>query len=113
MPSQVGFLAAFAGGVLSALLIQDSKVAPIALLTSNSVGVTWTVCWWLVNYCPGNLVARAMSWLPCRLVARVSSPDLQQTACGRRSAASLLPHQEQHACMELPMTGRCCCTALQ
>ncbi len=67
---QVGFLAAFGGGILSALLIQDPKRAPLALLSSNAVGVTWTLCWWAVNYCPGNLVARALAALPCRALAK-------------------------------------------
>ena len=67
----MGFLAAFGGGILSALLLQDPKRAPIALLSSNAVGVTWTLCWWAVNYFPSNLVSRALALLPCRALAKV------------------------------------------
>ena len=67
---QVGLLAAFGGGILSSLLLQDPKRAPIALLASNSVGVIWTACWWLVNYLPGGLVARLLRLRPFKLVAK-------------------------------------------
>jgi len=30
----------------------------MALFASNQVGVIWTVCWWLVAYCPGGYVDR-------------------------------------------------------
>ena len=66
----MGLLAAFGGGILSSLLLQDPKRAPIALLASNSVGVTWTVCWWLVNYLPGGLVAKLLRLRPFKLVAK-------------------------------------------
>lgn len=67
---QVGLLAAFGGGILSSLLLQDPKRAPIALLASNSVGVIWTACWWLVNYLPGGLVAKLLRLRPFKLVAK-------------------------------------------
>jgi hypothetical protein len=69
---QVGALAAFGGGILSALLIQDPKRAAIPLLSSNTVGVTWTVCWWLVNYFPGNLVSSIISFLPIKIITKVT-----------------------------------------
>lgn len=68
---QVGALAAFGGGILTALLIQDPKRAPIPLLSSNTVGVIWTICWWLINYFPGNLVAKMFSAAPFRISAKV------------------------------------------
>lgn len=37
---------------------QDPKRAPIALFASNAVGIVWTICWWLVAYCPGGYVER-------------------------------------------------------
>ncbi|EIE21233.1 hypothetical protein COCSUDRAFT_30355 [Coccomyxa subellipsoidea C-169] len=67
----IGALAAFGGGILTALLIQDPKRAPIPLLSSNTVGVIWTVCWWLVNYFPGNYVAKILSLAPFRTSAKV------------------------------------------
>ncbi|KAK9901979.1 hypothetical protein WJX75_000130 [Coccomyxa subellipsoidea] len=67
----VGALAAFGGGILTALLIQDPKRAPIPLLSSNTVGVIWTICWWLINYFPGNLVAKMFSVAPFRISAKV------------------------------------------
>lgn len=66
----MGLLAAFGGGILSSLLLQDPKRAPIALLASNSVGVIWTACWWLVNYLPGGLVAKLLRLRPFKLVAK-------------------------------------------
>lgn len=68
---QVGALAAFGGGILTALLIQDPKRAPIPLLSSNTVGLTWTICWWLINYFPGNLAARVLSLPPLKISAKV------------------------------------------
>ncbi|BDA51041.1 probable trimeric intracellular cation channel type B [Coccomyxa sp. Obi] len=67
----VGALAAFGGGILTALLIQDPKRAPIPLLTSNTVGLTWTISWWLINYFPGNLAARLLSFPPLKISAKV------------------------------------------
>ncbi|KAK9840818.1 hypothetical protein WJX81_006890 [Elliptochloris bilobata] len=66
----VGLIAAFGGGILSSLLLQDPKRAPIALLESNSIGIIWTACWWLVNYLPGGLVAKLLSLRPCKLAAK-------------------------------------------
>ena len=68
---QTGFLAAFGGGLLSAFLLQDPKKFGISLFTDNTLGVTWTVCWWLINYCPADLVNTVHSYLPVRVVTKV------------------------------------------
>ena len=44
--------AAFGGGTVTALVIGDRKVAPLAILSSNEIAVFWTVAWWLLNYSP-------------------------------------------------------------
>ncbi len=69
--AQVGLAAAFGGGIITSLLIQDPKQAPIALFSHNVVGVTWTVCWWLVNYFPFNLVGRIVLFFPVRILLKV------------------------------------------
>ncbi|KAK9804406.1 hypothetical protein WJX72_011360 [[Myrmecia] bisecta] len=68
----VGLLAAFGGGVVSALLLQDPAKAPIALFADNKVGVIWTTCWWLITFFPYNLVERTHQLLPVRLVTKAS-----------------------------------------
>ena len=68
---QTGFLAAFGGGLLSAFLLQDPKKFGISLFTDNTLGVTWTICWWLINYCPYDAVNRVHSFLPVRVVTKV------------------------------------------
>jgi MFS-type transporter involved in bile tolerance (Atg22 family) len=62
---QTGFLAAFGGGVLSAWLLQK----PVALFTDNVIGVTWTACWWAINYFPYARELHAL--LPIRLTTKV------------------------------------------
>ena len=68
---QTGFLAAFGGGLLSAFLLQDPQKFGISLFTDNTLGVTWTLCWWLINYCPLDAVNRVHSFLPVRIVTKV------------------------------------------
>ncbi len=94
---QVGALAAFGGGILTALLIQDPKRAPIPFLTSNTVGLTWTICWWLINYFPGNLAAKAFSFPPLRITAKVrldSNTSALFSICVHLGFACML-----HACL--------------
>lgn len=69
--AQVGVSAAFGGGILSSLLLQDPVQAPIALFAADSVGWIWTTCWWLMNYFPFGLIASLHSLLPVRLVSKV------------------------------------------
>ncbi|DBA94266.1 TPA: hypothetical protein ACH3X1_001883 [Trebouxia sp. C0004] len=68
---QIGLFAAFGGGIVSSLLLQDPVSAPIALFHSNYLGLVWTTCWWLMNYCPKDLVASAHGLLPVRLVTKI------------------------------------------
>ena len=37
------------------------------------VGITWTVCWWLINYSPYDLAAQVHNMLPVRMVTKVRS----------------------------------------
>ena len=69
-PRQTGLLAAFGGGLISAFLLQDPQKFGISLFTDNSVGVTWTLCWWLINYCPADLVNTIHNFLPVRVVTK-------------------------------------------
>lgn len=64
---QVGLLAAFGGGLITAVILNQ----PIPLFASNTLGITWTVCWWLANYAPGNIISAALSWTVCRIPAKV------------------------------------------
>ena len=82
----VGILSGYGGGVLTCLLImvrvpavcrppqsggtiaqpphccalrlQEPKVASMALLSSNQIGIIYTLSWWAMNYFPLDLVAR-------------------------------------------------------
>lgn len=36
------------------------------------MGITWTLCWWGMNYSPGDVVNRVHSLLPVRMVTKVS-----------------------------------------
>lgn len=67
----MSFIAAFGGGVVSALLLCDRHVAPNPLFTSNTLGVIWTACWWAVNYFPGDLVFTVQQFLPIRMATRI------------------------------------------
>ena len=71
---QVGLFGAFGGGLLSAFLLQDSKRFGIALFAENYMGLTWTACWWLINYSPFDVVYRVHGFLPVRMVSKVR-PD--------------------------------------
>ena len=73
---QIGLFAAFGGGIVSSLLLQDPVSAPIALFHSNYLGIVWTLCWWLMNYCPKDLVASVHGLLPVRLLTKVLTPDI-------------------------------------
>lgn len=64
---QVGLLAAFGGGLLTAIILN----VPIPLFSSNTLGITWTICWWLANYSPGNIVGKILALAPVRIPAKV------------------------------------------
>lgn len=68
---QIGVCAAFGGGIVSSLLLQDPVQAPIALFSSNYLGIVWSVCWWLINYCPGDVVASTHALLPFKMLTKV------------------------------------------
>ena len=44
---------------------------PIPLFSSNTLGITWTICWWLANYSPGNIVGKILALAPVRIPAKV------------------------------------------
>ena len=67
---------------MNSLLIPHSVTL---VLQANSVGITWTLCWWAINYSPGGVVARLHSQLPVRMVTKVrlTSPAKDLVAmCG-------------------------------
>ena len=64
---KVGLLAAFGGGLITAIILN----VPIPLFASNTLGITWTICWWLANYSPGGVVARILKLAPVRIPAKV------------------------------------------
>lgn len=68
---KIGLFAAFGGGIISSLLLQDPVRAPIALFSSNYLGLVWTTCWWLMNYCPSDLVAHVHGFLPVTSATKV------------------------------------------
>lgn len=73
---QVGLLGAFGGGLLTAFILQDSKNFPIALFADNDMGLTWTVCWWLINYSPFDAVFLIHDFLPIKMVTKARFPPL-------------------------------------
>ncbi|KAL6750635.1 hypothetical protein V8C86DRAFT_2802170 [Haematococcus lacustris] len=48
----LAWLAGYAGGLVSSLLMMTPAVAPISLFASNKAVLVWTACWWLANYSP-------------------------------------------------------------
>ncbi|KAL3159054.1 hypothetical protein ABBQ32_011052 [Trebouxia sp. C0010 RCD-2024] len=67
----IGICAAFGGGIVSSLLLQDPVQAPIAFFSSNYLGIVWSICWWLINYCPGDIVASTHALLPFKMLTKV------------------------------------------
>uniref|UniRef100_A0A383VCK9 Uncharacterized protein n=1 Tax=Tetradesmus obliquus TaxID=3088 RepID=A0A383VCK9_TETOB len=55
------FLWGNGGGVVSALLLMAPQHAKLSFFATNEVLGIWTVCWWLVNYCPGGLVYNVLN----------------------------------------------------
>ncbi|KAK2078043.1 hypothetical protein QBZ16_003911 [Prototheca wickerhamii] len=51
-----GFIISFGGGTLSALLIQDPEHVPPIWFAGDMVMIIWGLCWWALNYSPGNIV---------------------------------------------------------
>lgn len=66
-----GFLGAFGGGILSALVLQQPQRAGVALFEDNIVGIVWTLCWWGIMYSPGDVVNSVHSLLPVRMLTKV------------------------------------------
>lgn len=66
----ISFLAAFGGGTLTALLIQDPLKAANVLFTNNKLAIWWTLCWWSINYFPKDIISKLHSALPIRIITR-------------------------------------------
>lgn len=79
-----GFLGAFGGGTLSALMLQGIPGASVALFDANMVGVTWTVSWWLMNYSPNNFGWRIHNLLPVRIVTKMGMNMLRAGVIAQR-----------------------------
>lgn len=61
------------------------------------IGITWTLCWWLINYSPYNLVAQVHNLLPVRMVSKVRGASQRQ---GAASCADL--HAEMNVSVSKP-----------
>lgn len=68
---QVGLFAAVGGGIVSGYLLQDPKLAPNPIFTSNAIVGIWTLCWWGVNYFPGDVVSTIAALLPFKVICKV------------------------------------------
>lgn len=75
---------------MSSLLLQDPVSAPIALFHSNYLGMVWTVCWWLMNYFPQDLVASLHTLLPFRIISKVCLNILRAGLIASRVDLSVL-----------------------
>ena len=70
---KIGLLAAFGGGILTALLLQDPAGSPIGLLADNAVGVAYTLAWWGLLYAPApvrSALRALVTFPPTRAAAR-------------------------------------------
>ncbi|KAL4459047.1 hypothetical protein ABPG75_013912 [Micractinium tetrahymenae] len=90
----LGFTAAYGGGTLSALLLQNPGAAAVGLFSKNQLGVVYTLVWWTQDYLPGGLLRRAYAGLPpLRSAAKLCSAILRATTVVQRvnAAAKLHP----------------------
>jgi hypothetical protein len=55
------------GPLIFHVLKQRPDREPISLLANNSMVVTFTVCWWLVNYAPYRLPYRVLQLWPVKV----------------------------------------------
>ena len=64
--------AAFGGGTITALVIGDRKVAPLAIFASNDVAIIWTAAWWLLNYSPLSSISLTFleGFLPLKVACK-------------------------------------------
>ena len=94
--TQIGLLAAFGGGIVTALLLQDPATAPIALLADNAVGVCYTAAWWALLYSPApfrSSLRSALALPPVRALGR---------ACTNALRAGLVVARVDAACRRFP-----------
>eukprot|EP00195_Chlamydomonas_chlamydogama_P006970 CAMPEP_0202890708 /NCGR_PEP_ID=MMETSP1392-20130828/1028_1 /ASSEMBLY_ACC=CAM_ASM_000868 /TAXON_ID=225041 /ORGANISM="Chlamydomonas chlamydogama, Strain SAG 11-48b" /LENGTH=362 /DNA_ID=CAMNT_0049574327 /DNA_START=64 /DNA_END=1152 /DNA_ORIENTATION=- len=66
----ITFLGGFGGGIASALVIMNPAKASISLLSSNTLGFTWTLCWWLMTYFPYNIPNKLHSFWPVKMITK-------------------------------------------
>lgn len=79
-PTQIGLLAAFGGGIVTALLLQDPATAPIALLADNAVGLSYTAAWYGLLYAPSPVrssLHALLTFTPTRALARACMNTLR------------------------------------
>lgn len=85
----ITFTAAFGGGVLSAILLNDPATPP-ALFASNDVGVIFTAVWWLVNYSPArSVVTSVLARPPVAATARAALNALRAALVASRVDAAV------------------------
>lgn len=66
----VGLFGAFGGGLLTAFLFQDPQRFGIALFADNTMGLTWTLCWWLMNYSPFDIAYKVHDILLVKMTTK-------------------------------------------
>ncbi|GAQ88937.1 hypothetical protein KFL_004710060 [Klebsormidium nitens] len=69
----MAFCAGFGGGTLSSLFLAELPV----WLQYDFILVIFSVCWYLMIYCPGDLVFKLYNNLPARAACRVASSVLK------------------------------------
>ncbi|KAL4431927.1 hypothetical protein ABPG77_000194 [Micractinium sp. CCAP 211/92] len=89
----LGFTAAYGGGTLSALLLQNPGAASVALFSKNEVGLVYTLVWWAHSYLPRGLPRRAYGASPVlRCAAQLCRAVLRATTIVQRVNAAARLH---------------------
>jgi len=96
LPIQLALLAAFGGGIVTALLIQDPVAAPIALFADNDVGLAFTAAWWGLLYSPPPLAR------PLRAAMAAPAGRAAARACTNALRAGLVTSRVDLAVRKFP-----------
>lgn len=89
----VCYLAAFGGGLLTAMLMMDRQQASIALFSKDAIGLSFTLTWWAYYYLPAGLGPRVAALPPVRSSAKVARAILRANQIVQRvnAAVKLFP----------------------
>eukprot|EP00271_Cylindrocystis_brebissonii_P016415 TRINITY_DN39940_c0_g1_i1.p1 TRINITY_DN39940_c0_g1~~TRINITY_DN39940_c0_g1_i1.p1 ORF type:complete len:299 (-),score=29.53 TRINITY_DN39940_c0_g1_i1:201-1097(-) len=75
----VSFAAGFGGGTLASILLQR----PPVWLRKDEIMIVYTICWWLVMYCPADIGFTLYEILPVKIICKSSSNILRaRVICG-------------------------------